>query len=218
VVPRPAPAAAAAAPAQPDPSTPRGRFPIKPVVGVLSAAGVIAIVWSFLAGGPTRHDGDAEAAASNRAPSETALASSTRDAATPPRSGPPAGDAPEREDERPAAGGPTRVGEALRRRVVRALDILLVASRPSPPLAYVDAERHCAALDIDGIRGWRLPEVGELGSLSLAGMVGRGTYWSHTAGDTFGDVRLAYNGKNGRIQPRTKESLALCVRGDRATQ
>jgi hypothetical protein len=108
----------------------------------------------------------------------------------------------------------TRVQAALRAREIRALDILLVARKATRPLPYAEAERHCAGLDIRGIQGWRLPDVGELSSLGDAGFAGRGYYWSSTAGDTFGDTHMAWNGRNRQSGSRLKPAAALCVRGD----
>ncbi len=109
----------------------------------------------------------------------------------------------------------TRVEAALRARELRALDILLVVRKPSRPLSYADAETYCSAMDVRGIQGWRLPDVGELASLDEAGMLARGFYWSHTPGDTFGDTHMAWNGRTRQAGSRVKGSVALCVRGDR---
>lgn len=109
----------------------------------------------------------------------------------------------------------TRVEAALRARELRALDILLVVRKPTKPLSYADAEKHCGAIDVRGIQGWRLPDVGELASLDDAGMLARGFYWSSTSGDTFGDTHMAWNGRTRQAASRMKGSVALCVRGDR---
>jgi len=108
----------------------------------------------------------------------------------------------------------TRVQLALRQRAVRALDVLLVARRQSKPLAYDAAVQHCSTLDVQGIQGWRLPDVGELASLGEAGMLGRAMYWSQTAGDTFGDTHMAWNGRSNHAATRDRGAVALCVRGD----
>ena len=109
----------------------------------------------------------------------------------------------------------TRVQAALRARELRALDILLVVRKASRPLSFADAVRHCSGLDVRGIQGWRLPDVGELASLGAAGMLTRGAYWSQTSGDTFGDTHMAWNGRTGQAASRVKPAVALCVRGDR---
>jgi len=97
---------------------------------------------------------------------------------------------------------------------LRALDVLLVARRQSKPLAYDAAVQHCSTLDVQGIQGWRLPDVGELASLGEAGMLGRAMYWSQTAGDTFGDTHMAWNGRSNHAATRDRGAVALCVRGD----
>lgn len=106
------------------------------------------------------------------------------------------------------------VVNALEARKVRALDVLLIASDPSKPSDFGSAIRYCEELDIEGLRGWRLPHVGELHSISRANMIGRrGYFWSSTAADTFGDDHLAWNVKRGYAQPYDKDAAAVCVRG-----
>lgn len=106
------------------------------------------------------------------------------------------------------------VVNALEARKVRALDVLLIASDPSTPSDFSSAIRYCEELDIEGLRGWRLPHVGELSSISQANMIGRrGYFWSSTAADTFGDDHLAWNVKRGYAQPYDKDAAAVCVRG-----
>jgi hypothetical protein len=112
----------------------------------------------------------------------------------------------------------TLVMAALRKREVRALDVLLVAKDEGPNLEYADAEAYCRMLAVAGIEQWRLPEVGELASMTDAGMVGSAIYWSSTPADTFGDTRLAWNGRLKRILPRDAASHALCVRGEHAAR
>lgn len=107
------------------------------------------------------------------------------------------------------------VARALRRRSVRALDIVLVSPTASSRRAYQDAETYCAAHEVDGVRGWRLPEIGELASLHEAKMVPRDAYWSRTAADTFGDRRLAWIGKKSKIAGMARRwtgARAVCVR------
>jgi hypothetical protein len=45
-------------------------------------------------------------------------------------------------------------------------------------------------------------------------MIGKGYYWSRTAADTFGDLRLAYYGRYSRVLPRSDNSYVMCVRGE----
>lgn len=113
---------------------------------------------------------------------------------------------------------PPPVAAALKERRVRALDILLVQPESAGPMSHDDARVYCDDLDVVGIRGWRLPEVGELSSLTEAGMVGGAVYWSHTAGDTFGDTHLAWHGRRRRVLQQSNDSRVLCVHGNRVLQ
>ncbi len=129
------------------------------------------------------------------------------------------GEVPEAPDGAPEVPGEdqrTRVGRALRTRTVRALDVLLV-SNTAGPLSWEAAAEHCSGLDVEGISKWRLPEVGELMSLSGASMTESGYYWSSTPADTFGDARLAWYDRRSRVVTRDRESLVLCVRGGSAS-
>jgi hypothetical protein len=112
----------------------------------------------------------------------------------------------------------TAVMQALRTREVRALDVLLVARDEGPRMTYDDAQTFCRTLDVAGLDGWRLPEVGELSSLAAAGMLGGGVYWSDTPADTFGDKRLAWYSRRDRVVEAARDSEVVCVRGDRVAQ
>ncbi len=107
------------------------------------------------------------------------------------------------------------IDSAIRARRIRALDILLVDAKRSKRSRFPKAETWCEKREIEGVRGWRLPTVGEISSLTLNGFVPRDYYWSGTKGDTFGDKMLVWNGKRKRIKPTTKRSRgarAVCVR------
>lgn len=138
----------------------------------------------------------------------TSSKSSGGDTSTPTENGE-GGEAPD------AAVGATRtkVGEALRSREILALDVLLVTSKTFGPFEFAAAEAHCAGLEIAGLDGWRMPDIGELMSLAAAGMTGGGYYWSSTAADTFGDVHLVWYGKRARVLEREKANFVTCVRG-----
>lgn len=124
----------------------------------------------------------------------------------------------------PAAGEAERVFGALAEQKIRALDILLLSpqaevqkrrySRPAK-LSFDEAAQHCDDLVIDGVDGWRLPDVGELSSLTDANMLARSVYWSSTKGDSFGNKRVVWNAarrKMASVTTRWKGARTICVR------
>lgn len=113
----------------------------------------------------------------------------------------------------PAAPPQYPVVNALKSRQVRALDVLLIATALGKPGDYTAAVAYCDALEIEGLRGWRLPHIGELSSLAEANMISRGMYWSSTAADTFGDDHMAWNVRRSNAAPYGDDAVAVCVRG-----
>jgi hypothetical protein len=113
-----------------------------------------------------------------------------------------------------AEDAPTIVA-ALRKREIRALDVFVVAPESRKPDDFRGAAGYCDKLEVAGISGWRLPEIGELVSMSRAKMLRKGSYWSVTKGDTFGDLRLVLVVKRERISPVPAgwdAGRILCVR------
>jgi hypothetical protein len=117
------------------------------------------------------------------------------------------------------------IAEALRSQSIRALDILLISpearvqKRRSWKLArhrFADAARHCDELVVAGVDGWRLPNIGELRSLTTANILGRNaTYWSDTKGDTYGNTRVIWAVHSHRmhsIGATTRGARTICVR------
>jgi hypothetical protein len=91
-----------------------------------------------------------------------------------------------------------------------------MAADAGPRMAYADAQTFCRTLELHGLGGWRLPEVGELSSLAQAGMLDPdGVYWSSTPADTFGDSRLAWYARRDRVVEAQRDSDVVCVRGER---
>jgi hypothetical protein len=114
---------------------------------------------------------------------------------------------------------------ALQSQEIRALDILLIGPEATTAssrgyktiarLPFEDARLYCEDLEIEGLRGWRLPSVGELASLSSNKMLGKGAYWSDTEGDSFGNNRLVWSVSNKRMKPMRQEykgARTVCVR------
>ncbi len=108
----------------------------------------------------------------------------------------------------------------------RALDILLISPEPrkkvrkkwtkSPArMTWGQAAAYCAKLEIGGVSDWRLPRVGELGSITAGSLVADGKFWSQTEGDTFGKSRVVWNtqtSKMGSAPVRWKGGRVVCVR------
>jgi hypothetical protein len=147
---------------------------------------------------------------------EAAEAAKTSDAPATDDAGGPEGEDGDGDTAPAPAGDPGTTILALADREVRALDVLLVQPESAGPMSHPDALDYCAALELGGLAGWRLPEVGELYSLTEAGMVGRSMYWSQTRGDTFGDRHLAWNGRRWRAEHSSSDSRVLCVRDEQA--
>jgi hypothetical protein len=157
----------------------------------------------------TNGQGTAEVTADNEAEADDAPS------ATPtPSSSTPARQADAEADEPPAAPAVYPVVAALEARKLRALDVLLVATSWGKPSNWSTAMAYCDGLDVEGIRGWRLPQIGELYSLAQANMLARGMFWSSTAADTFGDGHLAWNTRRGHALPYAEDAVAVCVRGE----
>jgi hypothetical protein len=107
------------------------------------------------------------------------------------------------------------IAKAIKRRKIRGLDNLLVSYASKKRRSFANAEAYCKNLDVAGVSGWRLPEIGELFVLSRVRFVRRYTYWSKTLGDTYGDRRLTWNARRRRIRPlspRWRGGRAVCVR------
>lgn len=108
----------------------------------------------------------------------------------------------------------------------RALDILLIAPEPrkkvrkrytkSPArMTWAAATAFCDGLDVAGVTGWRLPRVGELGSITTNELIADGKFWSQTEGDTFGRSRVVWNTQTSRMGTapvKWKGGRVVCVR------
>lgn len=103
------------------------------------------------------------------------------------------------EDVAPAVEDSEPIVTALKKREIRALDLFVVAPEANKPADFAGASAYCASLNVAGIGDWRLPDIGELLSMSRAKMVRKGSFWSATKGDTFGDLRLVLVIKRDRI-------------------
>jgi hypothetical protein len=108
----------------------------------------------------------------------------------------------------------------------RALDILLVSPEPRKrkgkrvyktpaKMGWLPARSYCEKLEIEGVADWRLPRVGELGSLTAGELLPDGKFWSQTEGDTFGRSRVVWNTKTvrmGTAPVKWSGGRVVCVR------
>lgn len=108
----------------------------------------------------------------------------------------------------------------------RALDILLIAPEPRKKIrkritknparmTWSGASAYCDALDLGGVDDWRLPRVGELGSITRGELIADGKFWSQTEGDTFGKSRVVWNTNTSRMGTAPvnwKGGRVVCVR------
>ena len=137
-------------------------------------------------------------------------------------------DAPDSAEPPPEAPTPgddaALVYAALRSQSIRAIDILLV----SPPamrkrgrrqrvakLNFEAARTHCDELNVDGVVGWRLPEIGEAQWLSRSNLINSGIYWTATKADAFGGERVTWNPRAKRMRAtnhRWRGGRTVCVR------
>ncbi len=113
---------------------------------------------------------------------------------------------------------------ALTRQSIRALDILLIAPIASKKrgrrqitarMNFESAKAYCDELTIEGVTAWRLPGVGELGSLTRSNMLPNGRYWTATKADAFGTRRVVWNTHSKRMgsEPaKWRGGRVVCVR------
>lgn len=168
-------------------------------IATLTAAG--AIVWFAVSRG-LPHAVDPTAAESTTASATPA----TTSAPTPvvPSESEPAPTATQvavapAEEAAPAIEDSETIVQALKKREIRALDVFVVSPESKKAADFAGASAYCASLNVAGIGDWRLPDIGELLSMSRAKMVRKGSFWSATKGDSFGDFRLVLVIKRDRI-------------------
>jgi len=113
---------------------------------------------------------------------------------------------------------------ALRSQSIRALDILLVsppASRKrgrrtvASKMNFELAREHCDNLEVEGVKSWRLPDIGEVQWLSKSNLIRNGIYWTATKADAFGDERVIWNPRSKRMRSSTQRwrgGRVVCVR------
>jgi hypothetical protein len=209
--PGPAPAAwasasGAAASLSDEPVEGRGKL-LPWVLGAVALSLLVLVIALALSTG----DGTAEVASGDEPAADDAPSSTPSPSEPTPADG--EGDVQTDEASMPP-GGVYPVVAALEARKVRALDVLLVATTWGKPSNYSAAAAYCKGLDVEGIKGWRLPLIGELHSLAQANMISRGMFWSSTSSDTFGDGHMAWNARRGYALPFAADAVPVCVRGE----
>jgi hypothetical protein len=210
--PGPAPAAwasasGAAASLSDEPVEGRGKL-LPWVLGAVALSLLVLVIALALSTG----DGTAEVASGDEPAADDAPSSTPSPSEPTPADGDD-GD-PSADEASLPPGGVYPVVAALEARKVRALDVLLVATTWGKPSNYSAAAAYCKGLDVEGIKGWRLPLIGELHSLAQANMISRGMFWSSTSSDTFGDGHMAWNARRGYALPFAADAVPVCVRGE----
>lgn len=119
---------------------------------------------------------------------------------------------PNLEAQLETTSGTTRVMKALRTRKIRALDSLLATTNLHGPLDWQGAKSYCESLDVDGLTAWRIPDLGELQSLSNAHMLSGREFWSSVTSDLFGDTHWVWNASRRRVADHDGDAYAVCVR------
>ena len=82
-------------------------------------------------------------------------------------------------------------------------------------LNFEDARTHCEELNVEGVVGWRLPEIGEAQWLSRSNLINTGIYWTATKADAFGGERVTWNPRSKRMRAtsqRWRGGRTVCVR------
>lgn len=151
----------------------------------------------------TEPDADAKTELEDDPAPRPAAAADPGDAALPARTFAPEDDPPD-------------VVAALRSREVRAIDVWVVAPERKGTLTFDQAVGYCTELEVAGLTGWRVPTIGELNALATAKMLSKAIFWSSTAGDSFGDLRLVLGAKKGTTivaVPKTWDGAKIvCIR------
>lgn len=114
-----------------------------------------------------------------------------------------------------AASDVQLVAAALEARSIRALDSVLVDRQRSKRVGFDKAHARCEDREVDGVTGWRLPEIGELRSLSKKRMLPKGRYWTANAANLAGSHQVVWDAvhKHIAVAPRdSKRVRSVCVR------
>ena len=203
----------------------RRRWPLVIAAGAGIAAVIVAVALvrsgereEQVANAPARSEAPPTEAPPSEAPPPPSAPASAVEAIAPTAPVPipvAIGEAPATPAAMPAVEDAPEVVAALRKRDVRALDLVVISPEAAKAADFTGASAYCDALVIGELDGWRLPEIGELLSIARAKMVRRGSFWSSTKGDAFGDLRLVLVLKRERISPigvGWNAGRVICVR------
>ena len=217
---------------------PAGLSRVPRAAWAVSAVALLGLI-AFAATSLATSDAEADDTDSVRDASvATAEPTETPDAPEPPTLEPAADPAPEPEAQPEPESDPEAVEldvveavddsalvyAALRKQSIRALDILLVSPAATrkrgrrervAKLNFEDARAHCDTLTIEGVGGWRLPEIGEAQWLSRSNLINSGVYWTATKADAFGTERVTWNPRSKRMRStnqRWRGGRTVCVR------
>jgi hypothetical protein len=108
----------------------------------------------------------------------------------------------------------TALASAIASGKIRATDRLYILRNVGEPTTFAGALRRCKALEIEGVRGWRLPHRRELRLMGAIGML-RGNYWSRATDGYDPAYALVYESNARRFATWAKSEpggRVVCVR------
>src|SRR5690606_26046374 len=121
----------------------------------------------------------------------------------------------------PTAAGPKLtpdeqiLAKAADRREIFMLRTLFTTRRQGSATTFAGGWQRCAALGVDGVKGWRLPHRREMKLINAVLPLPRGIYWTRTVPDD--DKKAAYvlDSSNGALSLFLKQEPTgevVCVR------
>ncbi|MCX4243766.1 hypothetical protein [Paraliomyxa miuraensis] len=132
-------------------------------------------------------------------------------------------DGPGIDDPEPTASDPAvklsaderRLGIAVDERRIYMLKTLFTTKRTGPATTFAGGWQRCAKLDVDGIKGWRLPHRREMKLVNAVLSLPAGDYWTRTVPDEDEDSAYVLDSSTGALSLSAKQEPTgevVCVR------